>query len=247
MKRLLFLSLFLLLLSGCGDMQEDGAGPPAPTLPPLSAYPPMPRGLEAGQVVSVVDGDTVDVEVDGERLRLRLIGLNTPESVDPRRPVQCFGREASAQAKALLAGQSVRLESDPSQSEQDRYGRLLRYLWLADGRLFNLEMIHQGYAHEYTYSVPYKYQSAFREAEAAAHAAERGFWSADTCAGDTARPAGPPPTATPSNCDPAYPDVCIPSPPPDLDCGDIPDRAFRVLPPDPHRFDGGGDGIGCEG
>ena len=49
------------------------------------------------------------------------------------------------------------------------------------------------------------------------------------------------------NCDPSYPDVCIPPPPPDLDCSDIPYRNFRVLPPDPHHFDGNGNGIGCEG
>jgi hypothetical protein len=66
-------------------------------------------------------------------------------------------------------------------------------------------------------------------------------------AGPAPPPTTPPPTTTPSNCDPGYPTVCIPPPPPDLDCGDIPHRSFTVLPPDPHNFDGtDNDGIGCE-
>src|SRR5438046_968199 len=88
-------------------------------------------------VVRVVDGDTVDVQCqDGTTDRLRLIGIDTPEVVDPRKPVQCFAREASAHAHELLDGQSVSLELDPSQGERDVFGRLLAYLWLPDGRNF---------------------------------------------------------------------------------------------------------------
>ncbi len=93
-----------------------------------------------------------------------MIGLDTPEMVDPRKPVQCFGREASAQAKTILGGQSVYLETDPSQDTIDKYGRTLAYVWTASGRLFNLDMITDGYAHEYTYDLPYRYQADFKAA-----------------------------------------------------------------------------------
>jgi len=238
-----------------------------PLLPPPFA---QPADLPTARVVRVVDGDTVDVRLDGQVVRLRLIGIDTPEVVDPRRAVECFGREASAKAHELLDGQTVTLEADTTQDDVDRYGRLLRYIWLPDGRLFNQEMIGQGYAFEYTYRVPYKYQAEFKQAELDAREQQRGLWSQQTCAGehgpaDGAQPSPvpspvaapqpapnpvpppPEPTGAPaSNCDPAYPDVCIPPPPPDLDCGDIPYRNVRVLPRDPHRFDRDKDGIGCE-
>lgn len=137
-------------------------------------------------VASVVDGDTLKVAIDGKEETLRLIGMNTPETVDPRRPVQCFGREASNKAKELLSGKKINLEADPTQGERDKYGRLLRYVFLEDGTNFNQLMIAQGYAHEYTYdSNPYKYQKEFKEAEKAARADQKGLWSKDTCAGNT--------------------------------------------------------------
>jgi micrococcal nuclease len=245
--------------------------PPAPTSVRAEAPHitlPLPADLPTAVVVRVIDGDTVDVHLDGQVVRLRLIGIDTPEVVDPRRPVECFGREASAKAHALLDGQTVAVEADPSQGDADRYGRLLRYIWLPNGHLFNLEMVAQGYAFEYTYDVPYAYQATFRQAERDAREAQRGLWSPQACAGEH-RPAeeavptsAPEPQSEPSplppatqlpaapargtNCDAAYPDVCIPPPPPDLDCGDVPYRRFRVLPPDPHRLDGDNDGIGCE-
>ena len=111
-----------------------------------------------------------------------MIGLDTPETVDPRKPVQCFGREASAQAKTLLGGQQVYLETDPSQDTIDKYGRTLAYVWTASGRLFNLDMIADGYAHEYTYDLPYRYQAEFKAAENDARARERGLWSPGACA-----------------------------------------------------------------
>ena len=90
----------------------------------------MPQGIQGPfTVVKVVDGDTIHVDNNGKRLKIRMIGLDTPETVDPRKPVQCFGREASAQAKTILAGQSVYLEIDPSQDTIDRDGRTLAYVW----------------------------------------------------------------------------------------------------------------------
>ena len=111
-----------------------------------------------------------------------MIGIDAPETNAPGRPVQCFGPEASAEAKELLAGKAVRLEYDDSQDRRDRFGRLLAYVWV-DEVLFNEWMIRQGYAREFTYNEPYRYQQMFQAAEAEARTAGRGLWAADTCGG----------------------------------------------------------------
>ncbi len=124
--------------------------------------------------------------------RVRLVGLDTPELVDPRKPVQCFAKEASAKARELLTGQSVRIEEDASQGVRDKYGRLLAYVFLQDGTNFNKRMIAEGYGHEYTYRLPYIYQTAFKAAEKDAREAQRGLWADPPnggCAGDTKQPA----------------------------------------------------------
>ena len=136
-------------------------------------------------VTKVVDGDTAKVNIDGVIETLRLIGIDTPETKDPRKPVQCFGQEASNRAKQLLENSNVHLEADPTQGERDKYGRLLRYIFLADGTNFNEKMIFDGYAHEYTYNLPYKYQAQFKEAQTQADQNNRGLWAASTCAGNT--------------------------------------------------------------
>lgn len=141
-------------------------------------------------VVSVVDGDTVKLSIDGTTQTIRLIGLDTPETVDPRKPVQCFGKEASNKAKELLTGRSVRLEVDASQGTLDKYGRTLGYIFRDDGLFYNKYMIEQGFAHEYTYNIPYKYQSEFKAAEKSARENQRGLWSPDTCNGDTTSASG---------------------------------------------------------
>ena len=149
---------------------------------PAEAYPTMPQGIQGPYtLIKVVDGDTIWVDNNGKRQKIRLIGLDTPESVDPRKPLQCFGLEASAQAKTILGGQSVYLETDPSQDSVDRYGRTLAYVWTESGRLFNLDMITDGYAFEYTYDLPYRYQQDFKAAENDARAGERGLWSPGAC------------------------------------------------------------------
>lgn len=135
-------------------------------------------------VTSVVDGDTIKVSMDGTIETLRLIGIDTPETVDPRKSVQCFGTEASNKAKELLSGQQVRIESDSSQDTRDKYGRLLVYVYRSDGLFFNKYMIEQGYAYEYTYETPYKYQSDFKAAQQSAQTNQKGLWSPNTCSGD---------------------------------------------------------------
>jgi micrococcal nuclease len=127
------------------------------------------------------------VVMGGKNVKIRLIGLDTPETVDPRKPVQCFGKEASAKAKELLTVKSVRVEKDPSQGEFDKYGRLLAYIYLPDGTLFNKYMISEGYGHEYTYNLPYKYQKEFKAAQAQARTGKKGLWADGACGGNTTR------------------------------------------------------------
>ena len=133
------------------------------------------------RVTAVVDGDTFKVLIDGTQQTIRLIGVDTPETVDPRKTIQCFGIEASEKAKALLTGKSVRLEADSTQGELDKYGRLLRYAFLEDGTFFSKLMISEGYAREYTYNSAYKYQADFKSAEFDAKTAKRGLWADDAC------------------------------------------------------------------
>lgn len=153
---------------------------PAPQTVPVSA----PQ-YTYYSVTDVVDGDTVKVNINGTVTTLRLIGMDTPETVDPRKPVQCFGKEASNKAKELLSGKKVRLEMDPSQGTLDTYGRTLAYIYREDGLFFNKYMIEQGYAHEYTYRTPYKYQAEFKTAQKRAQTNQVGLWSPSTCNGDT--------------------------------------------------------------
>jgi micrococcal nuclease len=132
-------------------------------------------------VDEVIDGDTIRVTRAGEVFRVRLLGIDTPETVDPRKPVECFGLEASAHASNLLLHQSVVLTSDPTQQDTDRYGRLIRYVHLKDGTSVNERMIRDGFAHEYTYAAPYEQQSAFVDAQEEAKRAGRGLWAPGAC------------------------------------------------------------------
>ena len=189
-------------------------------------------------VTRVVDGDTVHVS-NGQTVRL--IGMDTPELVDPRKVVQCFAREASNRAHQLLDGATVTLEYDPTQGRTDKYGRTLAYVRTADGALYNLRIIANGYAHKYTYRLPYRYQELFRAAERDAAATYRGTGSPTTCGGNTTAPVSSPPSA------PAEIGLRpVRTPPyaslrrrPISDCAQIPYRRFEVAGADPHRFDVG--------
>ena len=124
-----------------------------------------------GQFVErVVDGDTIIVEGVG---RVRLIGVDTPETVHPNRPVEFYGKEASAFTKGLLEGKQVRLEYD--QERTDRYGRTLAYVYLTDGTFVNAEIIRRGYGHAYT-RFPFRHMEAFRQFEREARNNRRGLW-----------------------------------------------------------------------
>ena len=148
--------------------------------------PAVTAALTFYPVVKVVDGDTIKVLRSGATTTVRLIGADTPEVVDPRKPVQCFGPEASAETKRLIAASAdeVRLEPDPTQAAYDQYGRLLAYAYLQDGTLLDEQLIAAGFAREYTFkNRPYEFQSQFRAAQANARTANLGFWSPATCNG----------------------------------------------------------------
>ena len=135
------------------------------------------------KVIKVIDGDTIVIEIENKHETVRLIGIDAPETVDPRKTIQCFGKEASNKAKEMLNNKSVFLEADSTQGERDKYQRLLRYVFLQDRTNFNKLMIEQGYAHEYTYkSNPYKYQKGFKKAEKEARENKKGLWAENACA-----------------------------------------------------------------
>jgi micrococcal nuclease len=150
-------------------------------VPSESGTAAMAVGGDTYPVLRVVDGDTIDVLMEGESVRLRMLGMNTPETVDPRKAVECFGKEASLRAKELLEGASVRLETDTTQGLYDGYGRMLAYVYLPDGTLFNKLMIEEGYAYEYTYRLPYRLQSEFNDAEERARLGNRGLFAPGVC------------------------------------------------------------------
>lgn len=128
-------------------------------------------------VIHVNDGDTIIVRMPGgQEETVRLLGVDTPETKDPRKPVQCFGEAASRHTKERLAGQSVRLEPDPTNTDRDKYHRLLRYVYLPDGTLYNAELIRDGYAFAYTI-FPLIKSEEFRSLERAAREQNRGLWA----------------------------------------------------------------------
>ncbi len=170
------------LLSRPGDVSTTTIPSPeaVPATPTITSTPSAETRI-LYQVEKVVDGDTLKVTIDGKIETLRLIGLDTPEVVDPRKPVQCFGIEASNKAKEILTDQKVALEADLSQGNRDKYGRLLRYVYLENGENFNKMMIAEGYGHQYTYNKPYKYMDEFKLAEQKARSEKKGLWGDGVC------------------------------------------------------------------
>jgi micrococcal nuclease len=127
------------------------------------------------RVTAVVDGDTLEVAWAGRRERVRLLGVDTPETVDPHRPVGCYGPEAAAFTHRRLEGRTVRLSFD--RQHRDRYGRLLAYVEL-DGRRFNDELLTGGYARVLVIPPNGRHGRAMLDEELAARAAGRGLWGA---------------------------------------------------------------------
>jgi endonuclease YncB( thermonuclease family) len=159
-------------------------------------------------VVRVVDGDTVEVLINGLRYRVRYIGMDTPETVDPSKPVQCYGKEASEANRRLVEGRTVTLVKDVS--EVDKYGRLLRYLYVGD-LFINAELVKQGYARVATYPPDIRYASLFVSLEQEARAAARGLWGP---AGNDGGACIPTPTPTLAGQPPTLPTSTSGVPPP---------------------------------
>lgn len=149
--------------------QDKAHAPPSyprPDFTSATAYP----------VVRVVDGDTIKVQIDDEDVTVRICGVDTPETVHPRKPVEHYGREASRFLSNLLTGESVYLLHDPDQPAKDRFGRIVAYVFRApDGLFVDVEIIRQGYGHVYT-KKPSQYMGLFRYYQRAAREARRGLW-----------------------------------------------------------------------
>jgi len=129
------------------------------------------------EIKRVLDGDTFEIENNNKTILVRMLGIDTPETIDPRKPIQCFGKEASDKTKELLQGNSITLEIDSTQSNLDKYGRILAYVYRANDNLFiNQYLLDQGYAREYTYGLAYKKQKEFKEIQKIAKKDKRGLW-----------------------------------------------------------------------
>lgn len=144
--------------------------------------PATPRrdftGSPTSQVIRVIDGDTVVLLLEGKETRVRLIGVDTPETVHPQKAVEAYGKEASRFTENLLKGESVYVEYEPGPSKLDRYGRTLAYLYrVPDGLFVNLEIVRQGYGHAYV-AFPFQHMELFRSYERRAREAEKGLWGA---------------------------------------------------------------------
>jgi micrococcal nuclease len=264
MRSRVLLAYALVVLLGSGCLEDPGGNAagtgspagaseqPSADIGPLSVGGPTtsPRpesqatalnpstGTTTGALLYAAKGGDGDSWKDREGREYRLGLVNTPELGE------CYGQAASDHRKQLTRA-GFRAQTYTT----DKYGRRVSIVTLADGRNLNVLLARTGYAND-TYLARYRAENPglarqLYSAFAGANQEHVGLWG--RCR-TSAASGGKSTTASPArgNCAAAYPDVCIPPAPPDLDCGDISYRRFRVLAPDPHRFDADGDGIGCE-
>lgn len=132
------------------------------------------------QVIRVVDGDTFIYDKNGQDVTVRMVGIDTPETVDPRRPVGCFGKEASAESKRLMEGQRVRIEKDALGDTIDKYQRELRNVYLADGTMVNQLLVAEGYA-TVTRGYQFSQKENFIKLEERARLEGKGLWNEEVC------------------------------------------------------------------
>ena len=156
---LLFLFTYALLISGCSNDSRD----PSPIW---------------GTVKHVVDGDTIDIAIGGNTERVRLIGVNTPETKHPTKGVECFGPEASAYTEKLLpVGTKLRIERDIE--ARDKYGRLLLYVYIANSNVFvNLDLVLKGFARPMVFEPNTAHKTDFAQAATQAELRNVGLWQA---------------------------------------------------------------------
>lgn len=225
MLQIRYAALLFCLLSAAACARLNLAPPPAttPTPPSFGNTAAVPQG-DTATVVDVIDGDTIDVNLGGQTYRVRYIGVDTPERGEP------FYAEATSLNRSLVAGKQVILVRDVS--ETDRYGRLLRYIYLPDGTFVNAELLRQGYARRVTFPPDVAEQTRFGDIQREAQEAERGLWALSEL--------GDGPCLCSSN---AY------------NCADFDTRAaaqtcydycLAEVGSDIHHLDGGGDGLVCE-
>jgi micrococcal nuclease len=183
LRPVLLLLVALVVVAGCegyvGDGGSGGGGRApadlATTRAERASWPDPPKDAVAAKVQRVVDGDTFVAGVKGRRERIRVIGVDTPESVDPNRPDEPYGEEASNFAKHYLDGATVRLAGDVE--PRDRYGRMLAYVWLEDGTFWNALLVAEGYAQQLTVPPNVTYERLFRRLVSEARREDRGLWA----------------------------------------------------------------------
>lgn len=184
--------------AAAGTEAEDRARPPvesAGPVPPANSVPDPPSDAFSATVVRVVDGDTV-VATPGRSsrpLRVRLIGVDTPETVRPDTPVACFGAQAATLTARLMTGKRVQAAYEPG-GRQDRFGRELWDVWLPDGRFLQAVLVSAGTARAYPYRPQVRYAAVLRRLADDARAAHRGLWG-PPCNGR----AFPPPSGRPTS------------------------------------------------
>jgi micrococcal nuclease len=262
-RRALLAFAATLLLAACLSAEpqpaEVTAPPyetPTPTVTPSEEESTLePLSEESictpARIIRVIDGDTLDVVFeDGTSERVRLVGVDTPETKAPEEPEEygvpntpegreCLRRWGYEAYQYVLNLQGMEVCLVPT--GRGYYRRLLAYVYTSpdDTTPLGYELVENGLARVYT-EADFVFEEEYLQAERFAKSNKLGLWSCTSLQDEESE------TAAQGECDPSYPDVCIPPPPPDLDCRDVPYRNFRVLPPDPHRFDRDRDGVGCE-
>jgi micrococcal nuclease len=167
-KKLIIITLVCFIILACSPATE------LPGLLSQNQSMPQPASIYTeARVTRIVDGDTIHVDIGGEVYKVRYIGINAPEMNHPEHGLEPFAPEATARNRDLVDGKAVRLEKDVS--ETDRYGRLLRYVWL-DGVMVNEVLVREGLARSVSYPPDIKHQPLLREAELEARASRRGLW-----------------------------------------------------------------------
>jgi len=268
-RKTLLVIVAALLLAACLSVEPQSAIASAGgevTAPPYEApssaeTPPQEEVLQEppseeslcipARVIRVIDGDTLDVVLEGGASeRVRLVGVDTPETKAPEEPEE-YGVPDTQEGRECLRRwgyEAYRYVLNLQDTEvclvlagRGYYGRLLAYVYTSrdDTTPLGYELVEKGLARVYT-EADFAFEEEYIQAEQLAKNKGLGLWG---CASQQTQESG---TTTQEECDPSYPDVCIPPQPPDLDCKDVPYRNFKVLPPDPHRFDRDRDGIGCE-
>lgn len=257
------------------SLDPDGDGIACPELPhdgfaPTPWANAIPSDAEPARVSSVVDGDTLDVVVDGAPETVRMYHINAPEVGGDSETFHCGGEEATVQLANILSlapDDTVWLEYD--ETRRDQYDRRLAYVWFEVGDnvyMVNETLVRSGWAESETYGPDDRYRSELNDAEQFSvqhRLGVRGLCGAfgveiepnQQVQQATEVPNAPAyiavasPEQSDAGCERSYPDACIPlqAEVGDLDCGDIDQRKFQVLPPDPHSFDSDDDGVGCEG